>query len=277
MKRLFLFFELISLILYQTNLFAEDFPIRIISLAPTLTEELYILGVGDRLIANTLYCERPPDAKKKEHVGTITGVNVEKVVSLRPDIVLVTSLTDARAKEKFKSLGIRMADFPYARSFQELCEQFLKLGEIVGRKELALSIIENARVRVGSIREEIKNLPRQKAFIQIGARPLYTANKDSFLNDFIELAGGENIAYDAKSGLYSREMVLKQDPDVIIITTMGIAGEEEKREWERFKTLKAVKDKRIHIIDSDRFCSPTPVSFVEGIEEIIKLLHRENE
>ena len=99
---------------------------------------------------------------------------------------------------------------------------------------------------------------------------------DSFFNDFIQLAGGENIAADAPSGLYSQEMVLEQNPDVIIITAMGIAGEKEKRRWANFQSINAVKTRRIFIVDADKFCSPTPVSFAEALEQMSSLLHSEN-
>lgn len=250
-----------------------NFPERIISLGPAITEELYILGAGDRIVGNTVYCKRPIDAQNKEKVGTITEINVEKIVSLRPDLVLAISLTDVKAKEKLENLGLRVVSFPYARNFSELCDEFQKLGEIVGMEKEARYIIAKANDRVGAIRKKAGGLSRAKVFIQIGARPLYTVTKDSFLNDFIDLAGGTNIASNAKSGLYSREMVLKQNPDVIIIATMGIVGEGEKKDWERFKVLKAVENQRIYIIDSYKFCSPTPISFIKGLEEMFEILH----
>jgi len=242
-------------------------------LGPAITEELYILGAGARIVGNTVYCKRPIDAQNKEKVGTITKINIEKIVSLKPDLVLAISLTDVKAKEKLENLGLRVVSFPYARNFLELCDEFQKLGEIVGREKEARDIIAKANDRVGAIRKKAVGLSRAKVFIQIGARPLYTVTKDSFLNDFIELAGGTNIASNAKSGLYSREMALKQNPDVIIIATMGIIGEGEKKNWERFKVLKAVENRRIYIIDSYKFCSPTPISFIEGLEEMFEILH----
>ena len=113
--------------------------------------------------------------------------------------------------------------------------------------------------------------------VQIGAKPLWVATKDSFINDFIKLAGGINIGPSGESGLYSREKVLEQNPDVIIVVTMGIVGEEEKKIWQKYKTLNAAKNNRIHIVDSYKVCSPTPVSFVEVLEEIVGLIHAKDE
>jgi len=249
------------------------YPQRIISLGPAITEELYILGAEDRLIGCTVYCQRPPEAKNKEKVGTAIEVNLEKIVSLRPDLVLATSLTDPDAKEKLKNLGIKTVTFPAAKDFNEICGQFQELGRIVGREKQAAEVAALARKRVDSLGKRIKGLKRPKVFIQVGAKPLVTATGDSFINDSIELAGGINIAKEAGTGLYSREEVVRRNPDVMIIVTMGIAGKEEKEAWAKYKTLNAVKNGRIYVIDSYRLCSPTPVSFAETLEEIARILH----
>ncbi|MCX5808226.1 MAG: ABC transporter substrate-binding protein, partial [Proteobacteria bacterium] len=95
-----------------------------------------------------------------------------------------------------------------------------------------------------------------------------------FVNDYIELAGGINIFKEAGSGLISREEVLKRNPDVILIATMGISGEDERKTWHKYKMINAVKHNRIHLVDPDSICSPTPVSFAEYLEEIIRIIQR---
>ena len=248
-------------------------PQRIVSLGPSLTENLYLLGVEDQLVANTIYCMRPPKAKEKEKIGSVTEVNIEKIVSLKPDLILTTSLTNAKKIEKLKNLGIRVVDFPYPHNFSQLCEQFLELGQIVGRINEAKEIVRKAEFQVASIRTSVKDQPKAKVFIQIGAKPLFTAIENSFVHNFIEFGGGINIAAGAKSGLYSREKVLSQNPDVIFIVTMGIVGEEEKEIWKKYKTLNAVKNNRVQILDSYKVCSPTPISFVIVLREILDILH----
>jgi iron complex transport system substrate-binding protein len=174
-------------------------------------------------------------------------------------------------------LGIKVVDFPLAKGFSHLCGQFLELAGIVGKEKQATEIVRQAEIQVDMLKQEVRDFSRPKVFIQIGARPLFTATKESFFNDFIEFAGGINIASGAKSGLYSREKVLEDNPDIIIITTMGIAGEREKEIWRTFETLNAVKNNRIYIVDDYNFCSPTPLSFVEALEEMIEILHSEDE
>lgn len=258
---------------YTLALGGNTYPQRIISLGSALTEELYQLGVEDKVVGVTVYCQRPPEANSKEKVGTVVDVDLEKMLSLKPDLVLATSLTNPRQIEKLRNLGVRVASFPQPKNFSEICEQFLELGRIVGEKEEAEEIVHRAREGVNSIYERVKNLSKPRVFVQIGARPLYTVTEDSFIQDFIVLGGGKNIASRTGGGSYSREEVLQQNPDVIIIVTMGIIGEKEKDVWERFETIKAVKEKRIYVVDSYRLCSPTPISFVETLEEIVNILH----
>jgi len=252
---------------------ADQSPHRIVSFGPTITEKLYLLGVQDELVGVTTYCERPPEARAKEKIGNVTQVNIEKVVQLKPDLVLATPLTGPRTVERLKHLGIRVIVFKDPNSFTEMNEQFLELGRIVDREKRANEIVGVSEQKVERIMNRVKGLPRPKVFVQIGARPLFTATRHSFLNDFIEFAGGTNIAAGAKTGFYSREEVLWQDPDIIIVVTMGLAAENEKMGWRRFKTINAVKNNRIFTMDSYKTCSPTPRTFVEALEGMVKVLH----
>lgn len=247
-------------------------PQRIISLGPSVTKSLYLLGVEDRLIANTIYCVDPPAAKNKEKIGTVVEANIEKIVNLKPDLVLAIPLTNHKTKEKLKSLGIKVVTFEIPKNFQDICGQLLDLGKLVGKEKESEKIVNLAQFRVNKIKGKVKNLDHPKVLIQVGTKPLFVATGSYFLNDYIEFAGGINIAKHAKNGIYSREEVLKANPDVIIITTMGIAGEEERKAWGKYKNLGAVKNNRIYIMDTDKITSPTPTSFVDTLEEFVRII-----
>jgi iron complex transport system substrate-binding protein len=273
MTRRLAFLSIFLLCLSSAGSGEDGYPRRIVSLGSSLTEEVFLLGCGDRLVGVTIYCERPPAAKEKEKVGTVVEVDLERIVNLKPDLILATSLTDPRDKERLKDLGIRLVEFPYARDFSQVCEKFMELAALLGKEEEGWRIVREAKGRVEAVKERVKNLPRPKVFVQIGMKPLHTVTEESFIGDFIEFAGGVNVARASKSSLYSREQVVRDNPDVIIITTMGMAGQSEKEAWQKFKTINAVKDSRIYIIDAYRICSPTPVTFAEELEEIAGLLH----
>ncbi len=251
----------------------QDFPKRIISLGPSVTESLYLLQAGDRLVGRTVFCNRPEDAKSKPKVGNVIDVNIEKILVLKPDLIITTSLTRQRVKDKIKSLGIRTLNYRQAENFQQMCEQFLELGKAVGKEKLAEQIIKDINTQVDAFEQKIKILKHKpKVFIQIGSNPVFSAGSDSFINDLIRLAGGENIAGDVRSGIFSKEEVVRRNPDVIIIAAMGLTGEEEKRMWETFPSINAVQNKKIHIFDPDRLCSPTIVGFVQTLKEISEIL-----
>ncbi len=138
-----------SLFLSTTFAYSEqDYPQRIISLGPVITDELYILGVEEKLVGCTVYCQRPPEAKNKEKIGTAIEINIEKIVTLKPDLVLATSLTTPKAKQKLKNLGIKVITFPEAKNFSEICEHFLKVARMVDKKKEAEKIISIDRKSV---------------------------------------------------------------------------------------------------------------------------------
>lgn len=266
-----------GLLLQGSGFAKEDYPQRIISLGPAITEELFLLGASDRLVGCTVYCQRPEEAKKKEKIGTVIEVNLEKIIALQPDVVLAASLTNPKAIELLKNLGIKVIEFPDARNFSEICSSFLELGRIVGREKEAEEIIKTAGNKVNALAAKLQGLPKPRVFIQVGAKPLVTVTEDSFVNDFIEFSGGINIAEGIMYPRYSREKVLESNPEVIFIVTMGINGEKERETWQGYRALKAARDNRIYILDSYWLCSPTPVSFVEALEIIAGLLHPQNE
>lgn len=268
------FVGIFTLFFLVEPLFAKvSVPQRIISLGPSITKALYLLGVQDKLIANTVYCIDLSEAKKKEKIGTAQKVNIEKIFHLRPDLVLATSLVDQRSTGKLKNLGLRVITFSTPTDFNDICKQFLELGRLVGKEKEAKDIVRKAEDEAALTKEKVKDLHKARVFIQVGARPLVVATGNYFINDYIEFAGGINIAKDAKEGIYSREQVLEANPDVIIIATMGIAAAEEKKIWQKYETLNAVKNNQIYIIDTDKITSPTPQSFVETIEEFVHILH----
>ncbi len=280
MHRLYLLFILI-IIATTSGAVAQDTGTtaqRIVSLGPINTENVYLLNAQDRLIANTIYCVNPPEAKEKDKIGTLLQANIEKIVSLKPDLVLATSLTRPRQVAKLKRLGINVVQFTQPANFDEISEQFIKLGQLIGREERAQRIVDKARRAIDTIRQKTAGRSKKKVFLQVGTRPLFSSVEDSFTNEFITLGGGENIAKGSLQGVYSRENVIAQNPDLIIIAIMGtegIAGEKEQQKWMRYPSISAVKNNNIHIVDPNLVCSPTPLTFVEALRTITSLIHPE--
>ncbi|MBF0331291.1 MAG: ABC transporter substrate-binding protein [Candidatus Omnitrophica bacterium] len=274
MTRFFIF--IFSLLFLIAPVHAQErVPSRIISLGPVITQELYLLGSEDRIVGVTAYCQRPEAAKLKERVGNVQEINLEKVVALKPDIVFATVLTDPRAKTKLRNLGINVIDIPNARDFNEVCDVFLMIGKIVGKDQAARVIIAQAKAEVAALKEKVSRSPWLSVFVQVGANPLVTIGRGSFVNDLIELAGGVNIVEGAGYLQYSKEKIVMSDPDVLLISSMGFDGEREKKNWQKLGVLKAARQEKIFIIDEYLLCSPTPLSFADALKSIMKHLHPE--
>lgn len=254
----------------------KTMPQRIISLGPVLTKTLYLLGAGDRLLADTIYCEDPPGAEPKEKIGSLIQVNVEKIISMKPDLVLASQFTKEKQIQILRQFNIPVEPFKNPKTFEEICANTQRLGRLIGASDKAEKIITMARAEVAKVQDLIEDMPSKKVFIQIGIKPLHTANEETFVNEFIRFSGGINIAAHENSGVYSREKVVKENPDVILISTMGSsksAGITEKQQWMLFGTMKAVQNNAIHLLDSEIICSPTPLIFARGVREITRLLH----
>jgi iron complex transport system substrate-binding protein len=254
----------------------QDNPKRIISLGAYLTEGLFLLGIEDNVIGVTTYCNRPEEAKNKPKAGTVVDVNIEKVISLKPDLILATPLTNSRDKQKLRDLGFNLKEFSQVKNFQQICEQFLELGQLVGKKEKAVEIVNKARKQVELVESSVSDMPPKKVFIQVGTKPLFTMNKSFYVDDIIKKAKGINIASNDQSGIYSREKVITEDPDVIIITSMGLAAEDEINLWQRYKTIKAVKNHAVFAIDPDIVCNPIPNNFADSLKIIAGYVHGKN-
>jgi len=268
----------VCLLLWVTAAPAEQLARRVISLSPIITETIYLLGAQNKLIADTTYCNIPEEAQFKEKIGSVTQMNVEKIIRLNPDLVIASALS--REKQllilEHQSIPVLRAKNP--ETFEQMCQITLGIGKTLGREQEALIIVKKARIEADRILQKTKNLVKPKVFLQIGLKPLHSANKGMFINEYIRYGGGINIAENESSGIYSREKVIGENPDVILIATMGTstkAGKLEKYKWISFKSINAVKTNRVHVLDPEMICSPTPVTFIKGLKMILPLLHPE--
>lgn len=271
-------FIIIFIILFPVLARAGEQPKRIVSLAPSITEGLYQLGAEEGLIAVTSYCDYPPQAKTKEIIGTIINPNIEKIYSLSPDLVLANDgINRSQTIEKLKSLGLEVVTFDECNNFGDITKSFIQLGELTDREQEAKTIIKKVEAEVKSITRKLEAVSPVRVFLEVGARPLISVGPQSFTSEFIRYSGGINIFADT-SGSHprvSREEVLKRNPEVIMLVTMGDVKEEEKAYWQKFKHLEAVKLNRIYIIDPDKVCRPTPIRFLAGLKEMASILHPE--
>lgn len=268
MKQLKIPFTLIILFISCNTLQAQR---RIISLAPSLTQNLFLLGAEKQVVGYTSYCEQAVHGQK-EIVASAVKVNLEKVLTLQPDLIISTTITNPESVKQLRNFGIQVEIYPTPVSFAEICEQFIQIGEQIGKTDEALEIVQNSQQKVDSLTQNMKRLPEYKMFFQVGANPLYCVPPKTFMHDYMRFANGQNIAEVPGNGSINRETVAVRNPDVIFLTAMGIIGDDEKEIWMRYPEIQAVKDNKIFILDSNKSCSPTPVTFVETLDTIAQLL-----
>ncbi len=269
MKRFF--FLVAALLVCQLTSQAQEAK-RIVSLVPWVTKSLYLMDEQNRLVGCTSFC--PVEAS--DHIPIVANamnVNLEKTVMLKPDVVIASSLVNPETIDNLKRLGIKVISQPYPNSFEEICSCFIQIGELVGQGAKAKEIVAQQKVRLTKLKAGIPVGKNPNVFIQIGAKPLFCAVPNTFMEDFIRFSGGKNVAAELKLGSVTREYVLKQNPDVIFIVTMGIVAQEEKDTWMKYTSLSASKSRKVFILDADKTCSPTPILFVDALEEIIKLMY----
>lgn len=268
MKKIFLFLSILTIFSLQGQPYS-----RIVSLVPSFTQSLYYLEAQDKLVGRTNYCMTSGE-KEIEVVSTAVKANVEKIISLKPDLVLASGLTDPKDIALMRKVGIKVEVIHSPKSFEEICDQFLRLGAWVGKTEKANQLVKDSQRTVERITEKNKQHANRKFFFQIGANPLFAVIPNTFINDYMTLLGGENICKSVSQGSVTREFVITHNPDYIFIATMGVVGEEELKTWSRYSSLKAAKKKQIFLIDADTACQPTPVTFAQAIEWMDQLMNQ---
>ena len=208
-------------------------------------------------------------------VASVITPNIERIVALQPDIVITTgTLTSVESIATLRRLGIEVLIFDTARSFDDLCSQFIQLGELIDQEEKAKEIVRRNKERVEQVTEKIQNFvdAAPNVFFQIGANPIFTVLPNTFMDDYIRFLGGRNIAEHLSRGTVGREFVLSHNPDYIFIAIQEGVDDEEKREWSRHSQLSAVQNNRIFTIDPNIACLPMLVTFADTMEIIYSLI-----
>ncbi|WP_340114786.1 ABC transporter substrate-binding protein [Maribellus mangrovi] len=261
---------LLLLLLINWSAFAQKVQ-RVVSLAPSVTEIIYLIDAQEKLVGCTSYCQ-VADEDTVAVVGNAVEVNIEALYALQPDIVLAMKLTKQQDVAAMEKLGIKVELMESPRNFEEICGQTLHIAKILGETEKAHKVVSLAKQRVHEIKQLAQKQEHNKIFFQLGANPVFSVLDNTFMNDYITICNGENIAAGLTKGTITRESVLLKDPDVIIIATMGGFGEEEMKVWKSYSGIEAVKNEKVFLIDSETSCSPTPSSFVSALEDVYKFI-----
>ena len=248
-------------------------PERIVSLNPDLTENVIALGAGQRLVGVSDFCPLPP-AGSAERLGGLQNPGLERIAALRPDLILATREGNSpETVARLRGLGMAVYVFDEARDFKAYFAFLRELGVLLGREEAAAGRIGEMEAAIGRVRSGRLPPAPVSVFVQIGLQPLITASRGTLIGEMVEIAGGKNIAaaVSARYPVFSREQVLIDDPEVIIVAAMGSEAAASSAFWERFPELRAVKKGRVYLLDPDTVCRLGP-RLAEGLERIAGFL-----
>jgi iron complex transport system substrate-binding protein len=264
----FIFSLLLSLLF--SSVASGIYPQRLVSGIPSITEMLFALDLGERVVGVTTNCNYPPAALKKEKIGGF-ALNLEKIVSLKPDLVFM--LEDAQKPDiaKLKNFGLAVYTIN-PHNLEEVLESLLKIGKVTGKEKKARALGAKMKIKIASLQPETGGLSgvlkRPRVLVIVGANPLIVVGGGTYIDDIVKQAGGQNIAGQARVAYpqYSFEKLLNEDPDFLVISGGALKQEEIGRD-DRWQRLRAVRNNRILFINSDIISRPGP-RVVEAIEAL---------
>jgi iron complex transport system substrate-binding protein len=262
-------------------------PQRIVSTAPSITELLYALGLGDRIVGVDRFSRYPPEILRKQKIGDYANPNLEVIASLRPDLVMIPT-NPVKLAERLQTLRLKVLEIDQ-EGLAKLYDSFRIVGQATGTVAQAAKLTSSVRGQLEAIRTRAAPLKRTRMMFVVGRTPnrldgLIVVGQASYLNEIIALAGGENVFRDAVASYpaVSLEEVLARNPDVIVdmgdmADTVGVT-DQHKREvtslWERLTNVAAVKQHRVHAVASDVYVVPGP-RVVEAAKAFFAMLHPE--
>ena len=252
-------------------------PTRVVSLAPSITEMLFSLGLDEQVVGVTEFCDYPLAAQSKPKVG-YANPSIEVVLALRPELVFAPKdFLRPDLQTKLEQLKIPLFVLE-AQSIEDIPLQIHTLGKMFERTSAANDVTQAMRQRIAEIRQKVETLSAKRVLYVLNSQPLITVGPGSFIHQMIGLAGGSNIA--AQAGVayprLSMETVLKEDPEVLIFPVGAVetVPKSEQQQWLRWNSLSAVKLQCIHEISSNLLNRPGP-RIAEGLAQLANAIHPE--
>ena len=262
-------------------------PQRIVSTAPSITEMLYALGLGDRIVGVDRFSHFPAEASRKPQIGDYAAPNLEVIASLRPTLVIIPT-NPVQLRQRLEALKLRVLELDQ-EGIPAIYKTFRQVAEVTGTTAKAESVIESIRQQLSAVRAKASVLRPTRMMFVIGRTPasldgLMVVGQASYLNEIIEIAGGQNVFKDASAAYpkVSLEEILSRNPDVIIdmgemADTVGVTDVQKRNVvvlWNRMASIAAVRNHRVHAVASDIFVVPGP-RVVQAAQEFFAILHPE--
>ena len=249
---------------------------RVVSLAPSVTETLFALGFGSRLVGVTTYCDYPAAARRLPKIGGFINPSLEAIVDKRPDLVIGVRDSSHPVKTKeIENLGIKVVLISVT-SLDDILNSFRSIARLLGNPEAGDRLVHKVTRQFEEVKKRVAPAPRRSTLLVVGLRPLVAVGGKNFVDELITLAGGENIAGNAAQPWLNLpdEYVVAKAPQVIIRAGMGSERGASTKYWADLKSIPAVRDGRVYSYPSDKILRPGP-RVGEGLDEIARLVHPE--
>jgi len=252
-------------------------PGRIVSLVPSVTEILFAIGARDVLVGVTDFCDYPPEARRKAHVGDMLNPNLEALITLKPDLVVATrSGNREETFDQLRRLGIAVYLVDPV-SVADVLRLVAGLGELTGRRDGAAAVTSDLERRVAAVRERVAGRPHPRVLYVLWPEPLIVPGRGSLVSELIALAGGESVTADQGQGYprMSLEAAVGRAPEVIILARHGGGtGPAAREQWQRLESLPAIRSGRLYAADGNLLHRYGP-RVVTGLEVLAHLIHPE--
>lgn len=260
----------------------QKLPQRIVSLAPSVTEMLFALGLDDRIVGTTDYCDYPEAAKSKTRVSGYSTPDLEKIVAVQPDLILAESIHENTVLPALEKLGLPVF-VTSATSIDVILHNITALGQVTGKSKAAQTLVGDMTKRIDAVTSKTTALApkdRPGVLYVVWFNPIWTMGSKTFTDDLISKAGGINVfsADFEKARVVSLEAVVTKNPQVILVSAMATTADlvyNNIKKETRLASVDAIKNDRIYkISDSNLIERPGP-RIVQGLEEVVKLVHPE--
>ncbi|PKL11474.1 MAG: ABC transporter substrate-binding protein [Spirochaetae bacterium HGW-Spirochaetae-8] len=258
----------------------QQAPRRIVSLSPNVTETLFALGLGDAVVGRTDYCDFPTEAAVVASMGDLFSPSVEKILSMEPDLVIISTLGQAQTITAVEATGVPIAFLNGSETMEGTYHLINGIGELTGTKSKAQALVASMRQDIASINAKIagESVPSVYYVAGFGEWGDFTATGDTFIHDLLTLAGGRNIAADAVNWSFQLELLVEADPDYIILPpSWGSTFTDTKAEFiaaPGYRDLSAVKADRLFPVDNGMVERQGPRS-AQAVAAIARILHPE--
>lgn len=251
-------------------------PARIVSLTPALTEILFAVGAGDRVVGVTDFCDYPPEAKSRAKIGGYVNPSVEAVLALKPDLVVVSPGPGNRdAALAMQRAGLRV-EVVQAESLDDSLKAIETVARHAGNADRGRALVASIRERLDAVRRKVAGLPAVPTLFCVQTEPIYAAGRDTLPSQLLEIAGGKNVVTEPRYPRLGLEAVVAAKPEVILQARMDVpaSGKASPEEafWARWPQIPAVAAHRVVLLDNGVALRPGP-RVADAAEQLATFLH----